>query len=652
MELSRALDEQKELTVQVPRGAQLLAAASDGHELSWHVERSADRIDRTGRHSAAAGNRSLRLRSDCPRLVSSRSGSALVATCPPPRYSRLEHGSQRVNAVRTVQVGESEIDRCRPNWGHAKHGDLGCSRKSYTFESDSPTASITVDIARRQPTAKVRMGSSLVLADPDVTGRLVTEWNVSNDYLHRLSGELAEGWTVETVESIPAEAMAEWFIDTNGSQRRLEVQLTGSAGPDRDVSIIVMGRLQRPGLAAPIAADTLRMVKWSNARVTQHLLTFQSTEPFAIDSIGHLPSVAVDTLSKNDQELVDGITKDSRIVDLSQAGPGAGLQLAFKRGEYSADVKLVATYDFGTLHQTYMVRVEPNGDSIDRLLVFATSPLGNATHWTLSPTDAPIVAERILADDPQRKDLPKEGELWLLRLPQPTTTAVEISATVTNTWPNRSKVPLLGLPEAVTQTGRAELRASLADSPTLDVDRLIPIPLPVGGSKPGFAVAPLPVAAYRYTPRDCLTTSRQPTLWIGTGAGRRHFFAHRKLFGPGIVLFVERPGPTSCCVFADQFRRDNTPTGSATRSDSVVCFGQRPSRGCHTATRRATGLNSPATGNKIDHGIDFIFNRGNTALRGLFIAATRWSKRVADTCRRMESLVAGRILSHNTDSVR
>ena len=205
-------------------------------------------------------------------------------------------------------------------------------RESYTFESYSPTASITVDIARRRPTAKVRMGSSLVLADPDVTGRLVTEWNVSNDYLHQLSGELAEGWTVETVESIPAEAMAEWFIDTNGSQRRLEVQLTGSAGPNRDISIIVMGRLQRPGLAAPIAANTLRMVKWSNARVAQHLLTFQSTEPFAIDSIGHLPSVPVDTLSKNDQELVDGITKDSRIVDLSQAGPVPAYNLPSSAG--------------------------------------------------------------------------------------------------------------------------------------------------------------------------------------------------------------------------------------------------------------------------------------------------------------------------------
>ena len=272
------------------------------------------------------------------------------------------------------------------------------------------------------------------------------------------------------------------------------------------------------------------------------------------------------------------------------------------------------------------------------------------TGHSIRPTPR-IVAERILADDPQRKDLPKEGELWLLRLPQPTTTAVEISATVTNTWPNRSKVPLLGLPEAVTQTGRAELRASLADSPTLDVDRLIPIPLPVGSSEPGSAVAPLPVAAYRYTPRDCLTTSRQPTLWIGT-VQKRHFFAHRKLFGPGIVLFVERPGPTSCCVFADQFRRNNTPTGSATRSDSVVCFGQRPSRGCRTATGRATGLNSSATGNKIDHGIDFIFHRGDTTFRGLLIATTRWSKRVADTCRRMESLVAGRILSHNADSVR
>lgn len=513
--LEGAINQQRELSVPLPRGAQLASVVAEGRELDWRVVRGASPVINTAII-------------DIPNAANLRSLQVILSAWQPllldlpwrlptlqPDDVFWSSGNLQLSIASEFELLSLKPLDCAQS-GVGQVGADATSPETYSLLSYAPTATLEVAIARRQPDATIRVGSSLALADPDVTGRLATEWSVARSSLHRLSGELARGWNVETVETIPADALAEWFIDRRGNHRHLEIQLTDAASPARNVSVIIMGRLQRFTLAEPISTDTLRMVNWAGARVLRHLLTFQSTEPFAVDLVGEMPLLARESVNSNDLALLDAATDDSQFVDLTRAGKDAGLQLTFKRGQYAAEVDLDASYAKDELRHVYRVTARPKANSVDRLLIYATAPLGDNVRWTDKSTDSPISAERLPADDPQRKSVPKEGELWLLRLPQPMAGTIEVCASVTTPWQKRAAVPLLALPEAIEQHGHATIRGGIGSTPAVEPTGLAPIPLPADERDMATVEDRLPVrAAFRFNPTDCLDSSRSPRLWIG-----------------------------------------------------------------------------------------------------------------------------------------
>lgn len=510
------IDRERELNIPLPRGTQMESITADGRELPWRITRGGAattdvaivQLPETG------GRRSLRLALTAwSPLILDRSWQLPILR---PDGVFWSSGSLDLAVADMFELRAlTPLESAQTNT--SQFGPTATGLETYSVQLFSPTASVEVAIARRKPDVAVRAGSSLILADPDVTGRLVAEWNVARSSVHRLSGEIAAGWNIETVETIPADAMAEWFIERRGKSQHIEVQLTDAASPVRKVTIILMGRLQRFSLAAPISAETMRMVKWSGAREIQHLLTFQSTEPFAVDSVGDLPTLPRDSITDADRALLDGVVNDSQIVELTRAGQDAGLQLTFKRGQYSADVELDATLAKNELRQTYRITAEPKANPVDRLLVYATMPLGDNTRWTKG--DATLIANLLPLDDPQRKDLPKEGELWLLRLPQATTDKIEIRATISTPCVKRVAVPLLALPEAVEQRGRVVVRSNNGGVVAVEPVVLQPTPLPTLEPSEGRVEEASPVrAAFRFKSVDCLAAVHTPRLWIGPGA--------------------------------------------------------------------------------------------------------------------------------------
>ena len=331
------------------------------------------------------------------------------------------------------------------------------SPETHSFTAYTSSAAIEINLSERQTDATIRAGSSLTLADPNLNGRLVTQWNLSHGAAHQLVGKLSPGWIVEALETIPADAMAEWFIDRRGNDQQIEIQLSRAATAARNVTVIVTARLQRFNLTEPISADTMKMVQWDGAKPARHLLTFQSNEPYAVVPVGKLPEVAPDTIDTNDRQLLDQ-SMDNKIFDITEAGKNAGVQLAVRRGQFAAHIDLEMTYENEVLRQDYRVSAEPKSGPIDRMLVYSTNPLGDSIRWTDKSTNAPIAAERLAPNDPQRANLPKDGEVWLLRFSQPTSRPVEITANITNKRPERASVPLLFLPEATQQDARILVR--------------------------------------------------------------------------------------------------------------------------------------------------------------------------------------------------
>lgn len=93
------------------------------------------------------------------------------------------------------------------------------------------------------------------------------------------------------------------------------------------MTAIVTARLQRFNLNEPLSAETMRLVRWSDAKTSRHLLTFQSNEPYAVVPVGGLSEVRAKSVDTDDRSLLD-LPTGGTIYDMTDAGTKAGLQLA------------------------------------------------------------------------------------------------------------------------------------------------------------------------------------------------------------------------------------------------------------------------------------------------------------------------------------
>ncbi len=413
------------------------------------------------------------------------------------------------------------------------------------------------------------MVSSLALADPDVAGKLSSEWEVVQGSLYHLSGDLAPGWNIEAVETTPANALAEWSIDTSGAQRRLEIQLTHAATRERRISVQIAGHLQRSNASELISAKSLRMVRWTEANETQHLLSFQTSDPFVAEPVGNIPVASRDQLQNSGRNLVSSADNDAHFLDLTRADDGAALKIAVKHGQYTADIELDASCLPNEVKQTWRIAARPISNAIDRVVIFASTPIGDITKWSEGISHNPVVAERILEDDPERKNFPKNGEVWLLRLSQPTSKLIELFAAFTANTQSRTDIPLLSLPQAVEQHGLITLRSGINDSPAIDTNGLVPVLIPAARESATSTANSSPILAmYRYSPTECLDASHTPRISIGSSdrrSGTSLMARHLKLES----LF--RPDGTAVhCATYSLFGRGATEFKSPLSSDAAI----------------------------------------------------------------------------------
>ncbi|HEX4415622.1 MAG TPA: hypothetical protein VH107_18460, partial [Lacipirellulaceae bacterium] len=510
---------QHDLNVPLPNSLELISVTIDGLAVTW-------RIDHADSSTGAQAIISLPKTGDATHHRVELTAWQPLTVDSPWRLPRLQpeavfwsSGVFAVEVSPDLELRKVSTTDCVQQ-SVSTPADDGTASQLLSYAAYSPSAALEVRISRHKPDASVRMCSSLALADPDVTGKLATEWNVSQSSLYKFSGELSAGWSIESVETIPSDALAEWFIDRSDQRRTLEIQLTHPAGPGHSITVIVNGRLQHSNLAEPLTADALRVVRWSNARVIQHLVAFQSVEPFVAETIGDLPSVPQNLIGDSERALFDLNANENQVVDLTRASKDAGLRLDVRRAEYKADVQLDANLGNNELRQSWRVTARPTSNPIDRVLVYATAPLGDGVRWVERVTNSPVIAKLLPPDDPQRKNLPKTGQVWLLRLSQPTSKLVELGVVTTCTLTKRSQIPLLALPEAVDQHGLVYVHSATGNSPLIDSTGLAPIPVAISDARASANDDSRAVrAAFRYAPANCEDANHAPSLSMAPPAG-------------------------------------------------------------------------------------------------------------------------------------
>lgn len=517
-QFSEEVGRRTELVLPLAEGIQLLSASSAKRELSW----------RTVTESSEGDNRRI-VRIVLPVNAEQQTTKITIQAWHPLVLEKLwrlpklrPDGVFWVSGKTILEISDELELRDLTGRGCLQVGiTKGKSNLRSNLRRDfavyAPDAEMQVLVAERAAEASVRIGTSLTMAEPDISGRMVTQWESVQGNVHRLSGELAADWIIEAVETVPSDVLSDWLIDRNNGRQRLEIQLVRPIERDHKISVVITGRLQRLGIRSPLSVQTMRMIAWDSARVTRHLLMLRPAEPYTTEAIGNLPLIAADTITDEDRSLLSVTNTGEATYDLAQASPEAGLQLVPKRGAFEAHIRLEATYRRRELRQSHFIEIRPGKERVDRVLVFATTPLGDDVRWTEVQSATALVAERLPKDDPRQFGFLVSGELWLVHLVKQTSPTINIVATASVPWSSRKQVPLLVLPEATAQQGSVLLRVEEEETPSIETQGMtslaMPDELPHGKQHSKQMVAPV-YAAYRFQPSDCLMADSNVLLWL------------------------------------------------------------------------------------------------------------------------------------------
>ncbi|HJQ82372.1 MAG TPA: hypothetical protein VJ828_20595, partial [Lacipirellulaceae bacterium] len=514
LEFDELLPQLREVAVPLPPNVQLMSVHSLNQELPWHVVSSESSPDASAVLAlpAASPHEPLRiiLRAWQPLLIGQEwrlpklrptgalwsAGKMKLVVAPTLVVQRLKStGSQQTGVLQSVENG-----------GHYE---------THSFAAHSAEAALEIVVAPSAAIVTAQLLSSLALAETDVNGSLSTRLRVSRGNLHKLSGEVAPGWNIESVEMEPSDALGEWFVERKDDGSEIEIQLAPAAGFEDELTVIATGRLQGTGLTQALSTDMLRMIRWRDVRVDEHLLSFQTVEPYVVEPIGGLPLYVPQRSGADALGALEGSEVAGVRFDLTAPPHEAALRVAVKRGQYEADIWVDATYVNDELRQEFHIVARPKTSNIDRLLIFATQPLGDSVHWIERQSGTTLVAERFPADSRRQSTVPPHGETWLVRLPHPTGKPVEIVASLNSPWPGRKELPLISVPEAIDQRGRVLVRGNPQLRPLIEAKAMPAIPLPLESELQGTLNQPRSIiCAYRYQPADCLSLNDRPVLWL------------------------------------------------------------------------------------------------------------------------------------------
>ena len=251
------------LNALLPAGLQLVEAQSGETELRWHVAAAED-LDGLAVAAielpaeARPASRMIELRAWAPLAVGES------ARLPKPSLSDFfwTAGTIELRIDDSLQLRELSPVDCIQTEATADAAADDCEH-CLRFASYSPAANVELAVERRSPSGRVRIGTTIELGNPGIAGRMRAEVRVEHGSLHRLSAALQPGWSIDAIESIPADCARRVVRrpDRRNADSRAAIAArreTGKASNDSGQRATAAGRRNRVAAAwrlesAPLA---------------------------------------------------------------------------------------------------------------------------------------------------------------------------------------------------------------------------------------------------------------------------------------------------------------------------------------------------------------------------------------------------------------
>jgi hypothetical protein len=407
------------------------------------------------------------------------------------------------------------------------------SGASLSLEHFAPDAAVEVTLAESRSAVRSACGTATTLGNGKMTSRVTADFHTAEGPLFSLEAAVAPQWTIDSVESLPAEALDEWSLsaeavpakaaggrDPRGG-RKLTVVLARPLTPSRPVRLVVAARRLYAAPGRNLGLKDLVPLQFHASRDDSRLVALRAQGPYELrlDGAEHLHRVALQDLAAVDKDLF-GDRPGELIFKDDAAAEGLEVSLDKRKPMYTAAIRVEAAALSGALQENYVLACAPlKSAEVERVLLRLAHRRDEPLRWSLDGEESALAARRLPPRPPAAGTVrsvlgrPDEEESWELLLRHPRSVAFEIRGVRLTRFDAPRAVNLASLPEAASQQATLVVR-SLGQSPLrIENNRLKPV-----------ATEPVPAdqyqtarATFQYDPIRDTADEAEPALVLVAG---------------------------------------------------------------------------------------------------------------------------------------
>ncbi len=396
--------------------------------------------------------------------------------------------------------------------GQSGTGPLSAPRvgESAQFQYFAPEATIEVRLSYRHTPWQLRAGTATVLNGSEASARVIAVFRTDHTPWFTLDADVGENWLIDSVESVPPEAVDDWTLEESAAgQRKLNVRLAKALVPGRPVRLTIHARRLRYPDDGRWTVEELVPVKFDRPGESRHLVAVDVAGPFRLqlieaDGIERLEPKA---LAGPDAELFARLPRNLLFVDNAAA---AGLRVALQRQDprYSGTIVVEATHtNATTIREDCTIRCRPESARVSRIVVRFAHSRQLPLQWTIgAENNQQLQARKLSLDELHDAGFGPREEAWELTLRRPRSEMFEIRGSREVELTDRVAVNLVSLPEAAAQKATLMIRSSESPSVRIENRRLEPIPSDAVSSRQFHRL----LATYRYDPQREMVGQSEP----------------------------------------------------------------------------------------------------------------------------------------------
>lgn len=408
-----------------------------------------------------------------------------------------------------LRIERIEGVHCR----QSKGGPLSAPLVGESIELQYFAADATANIILTHPKAPLQVdwGATLELSGGGITCRMIAAFASPDRERFEIEANLATRWVIDSVDSTPTGAVADWNVqDASDNTRRLVIRLSKALSPTHGpVYLSILARRLDSPLGRAVTVEELTPLEFADANLDRRLFSVRAGEQYQMSVAGD------EQLAKLDPSHLDG--KDLRLLAepprnlLFTKDAGADhLRMNLRKRDpgYAGLIEVEATVGDKTLSESYRLQCSPDSSRLDHVVVHFSHDRPGSLRWTFGAEEAQPLAARRLPPAEQAALGYSEGQSWEVALVPARSTAFEIRATRTTDLHDEMPICLATLPEASSQEATVVIRSAEATDVHIRSSHLEPIPVEPAAPRRNQTVR----AAFRYHPPQGAATAADLTI--------------------------------------------------------------------------------------------------------------------------------------------